>query len=129
MISARIEFLPGILTPFVALAAILIMVLNFGCERASMGLYRERFSDFRHNLEQTHLIRCNKPFQRCIQPYFIGVRDYALGPFTQMGCKFRLRKCLCCVCGSCIASLDILCKMGNKPGRLAPFMVCRLDNL
>ena len=41
LISARVAFRPGILTPFVARAAISIISLNFGCSRACSG-YREK---------------------------------------------------------------------------------------
>ena len=68
MISARVAFRPGILTPFVARDATSIISLNFGCSSAWMGFA----SKFRiltgSNIKVTYLIRRYQPLDgRCLE--------------------------------------------------------------
>ena len=118
IISARVAFRPGILTPFVARDATSIISLNFGCSSAWMGFaFASKFKILTSsNIKVTYLIRRYEPLDgRCLkQP--IWIRNYLLRELFlhQTGIKSSLG--LLCL----LAGHDISRQLGFEIGTLCP---------
>jgi hypothetical protein len=125
MISARVAFRLGMVTPFVARAAIPIILWKEGCSRACIGF--EQINNVRNvwTVEKiTYLVSCDKPFHRCFTECFVRVGNHS---FRRRYISQMTIKCALCfpvgVLSSLLSGFSGIRKFTSEIVVLAPLIV------
>ena len=125
MISSRVAFRLGMVTPFVARAAMPIILWKEGCSRACIGF--EQISKVRNirTVEKiAYLVSCDKPFHRCLTECFVRVGNHSFRRryISQMTIKCALRLPVG-VLSSLLGRFSGIRKFTSEIVVLAPFIV------